>query len=364
MGTEIPFLLGAAFLNQTTRGTAETMATIGSGSGSGSAIDNVTDGAVLGDAGSGVGDTGISFSFGKKLTEKAVLTGSYTRDFGNFSNRTIEGLSIVIPIKGNGGTTAAPPVATDFTPDVGIAALLRAAGLTGAAQGARWEYTPASTALITAALYIGDASNNGMRVIVKDIEAVTATFNFTPGEAATLEFDLSGEYDSADEGGTWTSTPFDYGNQSSLSAPFVKAAAFTWGPNTPTARALGFSELTITLDNQSETVPSSNATSGETQRQTGRDVTISGTFDADSAEMQYELNQLGESAIANAEQLMFTIGTVAGPGNIANAYRITVDDPELISLEQADPLGNSHAWTIELKARSATADGEFKFDYR
>lgn len=360
---EIPFLLGVAVLNQTVRGTPTTMATIGAGAGTAGAIDNVTDGAVLGDADSGVGSSGISISLGKKITEKAVLTGSYTRDFANFVSRTVEAFDIVIPLKGNGETTTGTPAAADFTPDIGIVALLRAAGLAGSASAALWRFIPASTDLITAALYFGDVGNNGGRVILEDVEADSLTLAFTPGEAATAAFALSGVFSSHDEGGTWGANPFQYANQASLSAPAVKSVAFTWGPDTPAARSIGFSDLSITIDNDAEVVPSSNATSGEVSKQNGRNITITGTIDAVSGELLYEIDQLGESLIANAEQLVFTVGTVATGADTANAYRITVDDPELVKLDQADPLGNSQAWTIELRARSAAANGEFKLDY-
>lgn len=359
---EIDFLLGAAFLNQTTRGTATTMATIGAGSGAGSAIDNATDGAVLGDAESGVGESGISLNLGKDISEKAVQSGSFSRDFANYIARTVDTFSFVMPLKGNGETTTATPVAADFTPDVGIIALLRAAGLVGGASGATWAFTPTATDLVTAALYFGNESSNGGRIILKDIEAAGASLNFTPGQVATAQFDLTGVYDSADESGSWPANPFDYGNQSSLSAPAVQGVAFTWGPDTPAARSIGFSDLTISIDNQSEEVPSSNSASGVVPRQTGREIRVSGTIDATDGEFLYELDQLGESDIANAEALSFTVGTAATGSDTANAFQISIPDPELVSLQPAK-LGASQAWTIELIARSATANGEFSLIY-
>ena len=169
-------------------------------------------------------------------------------------------------------------------------------------------------------------------------------------------------FESYDETGSWPASPFEYGNQSSLSAPAVTGVNFTWGPDTPAARSVGFSELAIDISNEVETIPSSNAASGELVRQTGRDIRITGTIDADDGEFLYELDQLGESAIANAEALSFQVGTVATGSDTANAYSILVLDPELVKLEPAK-LGNSQAWTIELVARSATANGEFALTY-
>ncbi len=360
--TEIPFLLGAAFLNQTTRGSATSMAAIGGGAGTGGAINNLVDGAVLGDPGAGSGESGIAISFGKNISEKAVLAGSFTRGFANFVTRTIEGFTIAVPMKGNGLTTTTP-VGGDFTPDLGIAALYRAAGLVGGVSGALWRYTPTSALLATAALFFGNDGTNGLQVIVKDIEAESVAFQFEPGTPAVAEFALNGVFDSENETGSWPASPFEYGNQASLSAPAVESAAFTWGPSSPTARALGFKELSIQIDLAPQTVPSSNAVGGTVPRQSGRDVTITGIIDAAAADFSYELDQLAESLIANADPLSFTIGTPAGAAAVANAYAFNFSDPELISLEAPDPMGASQAWSIELKARSATVNGEMNLDY-
>lgn len=363
--TEIPFLLGAAFKSQTTRGTATTMPTIGSGSGASGAIDNVTDGAVLGDADSGVGGTGITFGLAKSITEKAPQTGSFTRSFANFIAREVSSFQMAIPLKGNGGTASTPPVFGDFTPDLGITALLRAAGLLGADSGAdTWRVKPTATNIVTAAVYLGKTSgNNGARAIIKDVEAAGVTFDFTPGAIATATFDLRGVLDSVDESGSWGASPFAYGNQSSLSAPPVRGVGFLWGPSTPDTRAIGFSQLSISVNNQTEDVPSSNSSSGVLTRQTDRIIEATGIIDAASAEILFELNQLAETSIANAETLLFTLGTPAGSGDVANALRFAFPSPELVALDQVDPLGNSQAWQVTLRARSSTAEGEFYFDF-
>jgi len=359
--TEIPFLLGMIVEDQTLRGTATAMPAIAGGAGTAGAF-NLADGAVLGDPSAGVGETGISISFGKNITEKAVPTGSYTRDFANYVARTVESFQVAVPLKGNGGTTGVP-AAADFTPDLGIVALYRAAGLVGAANGAQWRFTPTSTDLITAAIMFGNESSNGMQVIIKDVEAKSLTFDFTPGESATAVYDLGGILDSVNETGSWPAAPFDYGNQSSLSAPAVQEVAFQWGPSTPAARAVGFSQLSITIDLGAEDVLSSNATGGIVPRQTGRDIKVSGIIDAAAADFTYELDQLAESLIANADVLSFQIGTAAGAAETANALKFQLSDVELVALEASDPLGDSQAWSVELIARSATANGEFELSY-
>jgi hypothetical protein len=361
---EIPFLLGLAAKNQSVRGTATTMPQIGAGSGAGSAINNATDGAVAGDANSGAGGSGITLGLSKSYTDKSPQAGSFTRDFGNFVSRDIASFSMAIPLKGNGSTAGSPPVAANMTPDLGIVALLRAAGLTGAANAATWRFSPAATNLITCAVYNGNtAALNGMRAILRDVEGTGLTLDFTPGELGIATFDLAGVVDSIDELGTWTATPFAYGNQATLSAPPIRGVAFQWGPSSADARALGFSTLSVKLDNQAEDIKASNTASGTVKRQTNRIITVSATIDAAAAEILFEANQLAESNIANAKSLTFLVGAVATNGSIVNGYRITVPSPELVTLEKTDPLGASEAWACEWIARATSANAEFFLDF-
>lgn len=361
---EIPFLLGAAFKNQSVRGTATTMATIGAGAGAGSAINNTTDGAVAGDPDSGAGGSGITLGLSKSFTEKSPQAGSFTRDFGNFVSRDVASFQMVIPLKGNGSTAGSPPVAANMTPDLGIIALLRAAGLVGGANAATWRFSPTSTNLATAAVYNGNtAALNGLRAIIRDCEATGFSLDFTPGEVGKATFDLAGVVDSVDELGTWTATPFAYGNQATLSAPPVRSAAFTWGPTSPDARAVGFSQLSIAIDNQAQDVKSSNSASGVIKRQTNRVITCKAVIDAAAAEILFEANQLALSSIASALPLTFLIGAVATNGSVVNGYRITIPTPELTVLEKVDPLGASEAWSVEFIARSSTANSEFFLDF-
>tara|TARA_R110000751_G_scaffold5290_1_gene24339 strand:+ start:1531 stop:2619 length:1089 start_codon:yes stop_codon:yes gene_type:complete len=360
---EVDFLLGAAFEAQSTAGTAQTMPAIGGGSGTAGAINNVTDGAVMGDPDSGTGETGIEYQWGRKSTEKAVITGSFSKGFSNFIGRTLEGLSVTIPMKGNGGTTSTPAVSADFTPDIGLAALWASAGLPGAGSGSLWGLTPGPTQIATAALYLGNASGNGARAIMRDLISDTVTLEFTPGEIGRATFSLSGEFATFDEGGTWPASPFEYGNQGTLSAPPVQNVSFQWGPNTPAVRSIGFESLSIEINNEATVSPGSNFALGERSRQEGRTITASGVIDADSAEILFEMNQLGEASISNAESLTFTVGTIAGSAATANAYTISMLTPELTSLEPAKIAG-SQGWSIELVGRATVSGSELDLQFK
>lgn len=358
---DIKFLLGVAFKDQAARGTATAMPAIGGGSGTAGAI-NEADGAVLGSDGQGVGDSGISFSIGKNITEKAVVSGSFTRNFANFLGRTVDSFQVVTEIKGSGLTGSNPLTAADFAIPVGLEVLYAAAGLQAVDLASGQVFSPDPTALATAAIYFGNEASNGGQIIVRDVECRSASFSFPPGETGTITWDLIGEFDSYNETGSWPATPFEYGNQASLSAPVIEGAAFTWGPDTPAAREIGFSTLELTVSNDFETVASSNASNGRTQRQTGRTISCNATIDATSGEFLYEVDQIGSSNISTAEALSFSYGTAAAIGGTINAFSVSIPDPELVSLEP-ERLGDSQAWTIELLARGSTIDSELSLAY-
>jgi len=358
---DIEFLLGVAFKAQSVRGTATAMPAIGSGSGTGGAI-NESDGAVMGSDGTGVGDSGIAFSLGKTISEKSVITGSFTRNFANFLGRTVESFQIVTPLKGSGITGSNPLVIADFVLAAGIGVLHNAAGLDATGLASGQLYTPESTTLATAAIYFGNESSNGGQIILRDVEVQTMTVNFPPGEEATVTWDMVAEFDSYNETGSWPAAPFEYGNQATLSAPVVQGVAFTWGPDTPAAREIGFSSFSVAVENEFETVASSNAANGESKRQIGRRVVASGTIDATDGEFLYEIDQLAEDDIANAEALSFQVGTSASIGVAVNSINVSIPDGELTKLEP-ERLGNSQAWTIELVARASSADTECSLFY-
>ena len=358
---DIKFLLGVAFKDQAARGTATAMPAIGGGSGTAGAIDE-SDGAVLGSDGQGVGDSGVSFAIGKNITEKAVVSGSFTRNFANFLGRTVDSFQVVTPIKGSGITGSNPLVAADFAIPLGLEVLYAAAGLQAVDLASGQVFTPDPTALATAAIYFGNEASNGGQIIIRDVECQSASFSFPPGETGTITWDLIGEFDAYNESGSWPATPFEYGNQASLSAPVIEGAAFQWGPDTPAAREIGFSTLELTVSNEFETVASSNSANGRTQRQTGRTITCSATIDATSGEFLYEIDQIGSSNISTAEALSFSYGTSATIGATVNAFNVSMPDPELVSIEP-DKLGDSQAWSLELVARGATIDSELTLSY-
>jgi len=327
----------------------------------GSSDITLAEGALLGDANSGVGESGIDLTLGKSLSEKAPITGSFTRPFADSLGIVVEGFSYAVPLKGSGAT--ATPADAEYRPTadgVSTDAFLRACGLTGAAWGSGdgWEYTPASTEVMTAGVYYGiDGSDDLGYVRLSDVSASTLTFQFTPGEIATMTADFAGSFE--DEGTVnHTSDPFDYGTQATLSAPQVASVAFTWD----VARGFGFSSLQIVLDNETEEIAASNSASGKSKRQTGRTITVSATFDADSVDTEQEITQLQNTVIGSADAMSFTVGTAAGASDTINAYTISLPTPEPDQMQFAK-MAASQAYTMRFKARAASTNGEFVFRY-
>jgi hypothetical protein len=348
MAGQYDFLLGAAFGAQTTRGTAD--ATIAALAG---ALTEA-DGLILGDPDSGVGETGISFGLTRAFRDKAVVTGSFSRSFSDFISRQVDSFELAFPLKGAGTTT--PTLDADYQLAAGLDELLAACGLPGAAWagGTGWAHQPASNSLVTAKLWFGDQGTNSIAIVVKDVESSQLALEFTPGSVGIATASLTGVFESV---AIETTPTFDYGLQNTVSAPTIRSVGHNWGL---TAALRGFSEMTITIDNESETVPDSNSAAGTVERQTGRTIGIEATiFAEDNADLDFELDQLAETNIASAQQLDFQVGT----SGEANAYQIVVPSPELQSWTP-NKLGASQAYDLVWVARSATANAEFDFILR
>lgn len=337
---EITFQLAAAFGVQSVAGTAD--ATIAALSGSLSE----TDGFVLGDPDSGVGETGIEWETARELKEKANVSGSFTKQPSTFLSEQIETFSISFPLAGRG--TASPVADADYKPVKGIDALLQACGFAGANWGAGvgYAYTPASAQNITAKLFL-----SGNYWVIKDCIAESWELTQPPGEVGILTVNLRGTIDSF---GAVAFPTINYANQASLSAPAVKGVGHNWGIS---AASRSFTEATLTGENEVEEIPDSNSSTGKRSRQTGRTITMAATLYADSADIDFERAELIRTTTPT-EQQRWQVGTAGGAGP-ANAYRITLSKPETRSYA-ADRSGTSYVATVELVAVDTSANAEME----
>lgn len=336
---EKTFQIAVAFGIQSVAGTAD--ATIAALAGSLSE----TDGFVLGDPEAGVGESGIEWAVARELKEKADVSGSFTKQPSTFLSEQVETFSIAVPLMGRG--TASPAADADYKPVKGIDALLLAAGFSGGNWGAGvgYAYTPASAQIITAKLF---ASGNFW--VVRDCIVSALEITQPPGEVGIATFTLSGIISSF---GAVAFPTINYGNQASISAPSVKGVGHNWGIS---AAARSFTEATLSISNEVEEIPDSNSSTGKRSRQTGREIALSMTLYTDSGDIDYERSELVRTT-APTDQQQWQVGTAAG--TTANAYRITLTNPEIRSLA-IDRSGASEVVTADLVAVETDANTEFE----
>jgi hypothetical protein len=307
-----------------------------------------SNGIVLGDPSQGIGKSGISYSFERESSDKADVSGSFTKQASDFLSEKVASLSVSIPLKGRG--TASPAADADYTPAAGIVALWRALGLTGAGWGSGngWSYTPTASLQCSVKLW-----ESGIAWVIRDVFASSCSIKLTPGEVAVATFELTGIVDSF---GAASFPTFNYGAQSSLSAPAVKSVGHNWGIS---AALRGFVDGTLTISNVTEEFGDSNSSTGKLSLQTEREITFEGTIYADDGNASFERAELVRTT-APTELQTFTIGTAGGA--TANAIRVRLVTPELRSLTPAK-VGTYLGWEAQLRAVASAANGEFELIY-
>lgn len=274
--------------------------------------------------------------------------GSFTRLPSDFLREAPE-LELGIALKGNGNALSATPTDSEFKPAAGIDALLAAAGLSGAgwAGGNGWIYTPAPVTYCTIKLFV-----SGLQWTFLDCIVSEATLSWEANGIGTLDatFAIGSVYSHGAQ--AFPASP-NYGNQATLSPPVVRGVGHAWGP------VRGFSELEISISNETEDVPDSNASTGVVPAQTARTIEVSGVVYVDDSQLDFEHGELVRTT-APTDPLTFTVGTTAATqGDTINAYRVTVTTPEATEM-QLRKLGSSLAWELSLRAVSTAANGEFE----
>lgn len=326
----------------------------------------IASGLVLGDADSGEGGSGISYREARRHKEKAVVTGSFTKQASEFEAVTIEALSFAWPFSGSRNTVTAPIDGSDFLfdADVGIDAILQAAGLVGADWGGGDGriYTPANAAPMTVKLWTGNDGTNAVARVLMDC-FVNLEIAYTPGEVPIATATIVGIEPPAAQAGGFPKleavSTFDYEEQGAVGGAIVEAVGHNWGIS---ATVRGFEELTLSIDNELEELDDSEATGGKRQRQTGRAITLTGTIIADLDESDFELGELRRTSVP-VDQLDFQVGDDGTDTNPALAHQVVVPTPEL---RDASPrqYGPSLAHELELAAVSGSADAEISIIFR
>lgn len=328
--------------------------------------DTTDEGLVLGSPTAGVGETGIDFSIGARLSEKAHVGASYTRPIDDFLAAENPTFSFTFPFCGNRANTHATTVEdADFTPLVGVDAILQGAGLVGAGWGAGvgWSYTPDITTALpfSALLYLSES-----RYELKDCRTSSLSVAFTPGSIplATAEIAVGSVKDPASTtiASAALPTTLTYGGQASVSAPTVETVAHLW------KQTRGFTTLTLNIGQDIEDIPDSNDNAtGFVKDATGREITIDATMfidnTADEDGKTYETSQVFATAVGDLDPLSFTVGTAqTSTSSPATAVYISAPTPRLREFKP-ERVGTKAGGTVSLVARGATAGSELEIRF-
>lgn len=337
------FSVAVAFATQTAEGTYN------------STLDGITttllaaDGLLLGDPESGVRQSGLALTLGRRKRDKAFIGSTFTRSLSDFLAAEVRTFTFAFPFCGNRGTASSPPVDGDAVPLTGIDALLEGAGMTGSAwgSGVGHSYVYGSPNPISALVYYF-----GNRLELLDCRCSLA-IEFTPTSipiaTATIEVGSVKNHAVAAIPSTLT-----YGDQQTVSAPVIQAVGNAWQDTR------GFSTLTLNIAPSFEDIPDSNAATGLVKEQTDRETRIEATlFADDSVDEGYEYSQLIEASQGNLDPLAFTVGDAMTNGSVVEAVTVSVPEPEADEASIA-ALGTKAANDLTLFGRGTAGNDELE----
>ncbi len=315
---------------------------------------NQDDGLILGDSGSGIGDSGLDFTVGRRRRVKAPVGSSDTRPIADFLAAEIPSFSFSFPFCGSRKTTTGGPDDADFVPLRGFEAILNGAGMvvsdwvSGVGQSIIFGTPDPFSALIYA---------SGLRLELSDCRCSSLSIDFTPGSIAiaTAQIVVGSIKDPSAVGFAVAALPstLDYDVQATVSAPVVESVANTW------KNSRGFTSLVLTITPNIIELPDSNATDGIIKEVDGRETTIALTLFADdtSSDEVYEVDQLFSTSDSQFDAVSFTVGTAAAQGEPALALTVSALKPEAIDVTPAK-LGSKAGNTVNMVLGSGTANQE------
>jgi len=355
--SKFDFDVAVAFATQTAEGTYN--ATLDAISATlGGDPDGTDQGLILGDPESGIGESGLSFTAGRRSRAKSVLAGSFTRPMDDFLAAEVRTFSFSFPFVGSKRTTTGTPVDADFIPTVGLDAILEGVGMTGTAwgSGVGHSYKFGTTVPISALIYYF-----GNRLELLDCRVSSLSIVYTPGSLAiaTAEIAVGSIKDPAAKAFGAVSLPtLDYGTQATVSSPTVESCGHGWQDTK------GFQDLTLTIAPTVDDVPDSNVTDGVLKIASARETTVSATMFADDADKVMELDQAFATVVGDLDALSFKVGTYEVTGGLpAVAHQVVAPTPVL---DDTSPqkLGSLAGNAVNLVLRNAVANEELEILFR
>jgi hypothetical protein len=262
-------------------------------------------------------------------------------------------ITLHLPIAGRRKVTPSSPFDLDFRVYPGVQALWEACGLIWSAWGGGIGQIVQLAAVKTATVDLMFAG--GYHWTIGGCVG-TPTLRWEAGGIGVLQIALEGSFDAAQSGAYAYPGTVNFEDQASVGGPVVSQVGHIWGAG-PAAR--GFSTLEITVDNQVESAPDSNALNGEVSAQSRRIVNVSGTIYRATGDVDFELQQLLQS-IAR-EQMTFAVG---GPPSVnperANAYTVSIPKLEARADAQAVIAANAAVQLTGKAVMNATPGDELQ----
>jgi len=326
------------------------------------------DGLVLGDRGSGTGNSGITIPT-IEAVRRAVADLGLTRNLATVLRRQVIGLQIAYQRKGNGAVVAGgAPSAGQAQPVAGIDALQQLAGFAGVAGVAPvYNYSPANATVYgTVKLWVGTIA-----MVFQDCLIDQRTLSTPPGDVALVTDQIrvgslvtgyagTDPASGIERGIDWSAfgAAPDFGEQATLEAPVVKDIGNAWGVNP--FRSRGFHAFQLTVSNNLQQIGDSNQTDGVRLAQgDARAISVRAELFIDDADEgdTFEFRQTGTVPGAT-EQWFFTVGTpAAADGDVINAFQITMNRPEVATVQQGRQ-GSATTAIVQAELKAAAAGGE------
>ena len=302
----------------------------------------------------------LSLSFERSESTEPVVSGSFTKRAG-YLQRIQPAFSFTTNAMG-GARDAAPTDAGDWNLSTAQTLLYAGAGFSTETEAdPTTGYALGDLTYLTFKVWRGDHSWTFPGCFLDP------TWNFTPGEKATITWTVLCDDIVFDANDTFpTSLAYDgtgsAGGQQTAAPPVLKGAAAEIAGLTR-----GFQSGTLSLSNQSESYPDSNAANGVVFEQTGREIRFQGDWYADSTQTDatgdpdattadfYNL----ESDVTSSTSLSFTLGTAVADGGSGRptALSFSIPNYRYTAQSRVDSAGKV-VWGLDGYATSTTANAE------
>ena len=299
----------------------------------------------------------LSLSFDRTESTEPVVSGSFTKRAG-YLQRIQPAFSFTTNAMG-GARDATPSGSGDWDLSTAQELLYLGAGLTGTSDTSDTDYALGNLTYLTFKVWRGSHSWTFPGCFLDP------TWNFTPGEKATISWTVLCDDITFDSADTFpTSLVYDgaspAGGQQTAAPPVLKGAASEIAGLTR-----GFQSGTLSLSNESESYPDSNATNGVVFEQTGREIRFQGDWYADSTQVDqsgdpdattadfYNL----ESDVTSSTTLSFTLGTVTGASTRPTALSFSIPNYRYTAQSRVDSAGKV-VWGLDGYATSTTSNAE------